>query len=299
MNILLVGADQHNSTDGQIVEGIKHLLLQKYGLFSSTYLFLDDHNPMLGEALYPGESFDLLVVCGTPWFWDRFWVTRKYKNLKLIQSLHPEAKTIFMGVGTCMDIGMMSGTLLRGDREREKLRELCKDATMIVRDNLAHEILNNAGISNTLLPCPAFWCYGVNPPKTTKEINSIVWYDPRIGVSGGDWKDPKKFQAYAKEFLDENHMHQCEIYCAQEQDIAGALEISLPKPTVFKGHTHCRDVMSRSWRVTSGRVHCAVAAVAAGCAVRLVPVDSRAWTVEDFRSFDRQEALKQYLAILP
>ena len=83
-NILCVGADKNNSTDGVIVRGIYNILDSVFIDNKKEYLILNDHNPMTTIEKYKDKKIDYVVVCGTPWLWDSFQLSVKYKNLEAI-----------------------------------------------------------------------------------------------------------------------------------------------------------------------------------------------------------------------
>lgn len=304
MRALLIGADQHNPTDGQIVRGTKYLLSKKYTNIEFDYVFIDDHKDMRPEDFNSSTSYDLLVVCGTPWIWDHFWNTAKYRNQLLARKTHPKAKVILMGIGTCMNISAIGSPLLTREKERSKLREMCEGVTVIVRDSIAKSLLDNAGVSSQHLPCPAFWTFVPEAPfSILPDCNLLVWYDPRFGVSNGDWTDKEKLKTYCRRFVNFHKKYpDCAVRCAKPEDVQGALELGLPKPEVFSGHEQAIAAIFQSNNVISGRVHNAVPAVRLAGNVELVAVDSRSQTFEDFKHYkdaDFDAALESYMEILP
>jgi hypothetical protein len=282
-HFLLIGADQHNSTDGVIVQGIRNILTGVFGNeYSTDYLFIDDHNDMNVDSLYNTRLYDAVIVCGTPWLWDGFHTTPKFRNMMAVFATHNEAKKVFMGVGTCLNLRDVKSNILERTTEQEALRVAYSDAIVIVRDSLAKYKLEKAGVQATHLPCPAYFCYGNNTPDSQKTYNVLVWTDPEKTISHGDWSNPDKLRKYYEivQFFYENY--EPIVVCAREEEIDKALAIGLPKPRLLEGWKDTLALMTNANYVLSGRVHCAVPAFAQGAAVGLLPLDSRSLVLKDF-----------------
>ncbi len=295
MKILLVGANKNNSTDGVIVRGIYNLLDKAYGKYESDYVFLKDTTEM--ELIDLEDSWDVVVVCGTPWLWDSFQNSVKYENLQRVFDAVPSAKRVFMGIGTCIHLDDIGSDILRRPEEIQGMKNLFSMSTVIVRDRLSKTLLENAGIESDLLPCPAYFCYDEqNTPSKTSNV--VIWCDPRQTISASGWQDDKKYQDYCKIFVDfyKKHQDNIDVYCANSNELAPAIMADLPMPMVLEGYQHTMDIMRSAKNVLSGRVHCAVPAYSAGCNVNLVPIDTRALM---FGLFEKPLDYKEkYLQIL-
>lgn len=294
MNILFVGADKTNPTDGVIVKGIYNLVEKAYPGFKSEYIFLDDHNEMSISSIYPMNNFDLIIVCGTPWLWDSFQKSVKYSNLKFIFHIHDKAKRLFMGIGTCVNLEDVSSEILRRKDEIQGMKDLFNDSTVIVRDELSRELLSDAKIESTLLPCPAYFCYN-DFNFTTKKDNISIWCDPRKTISKSNWVDEKKYKDYCNTFLAFNDFYNPKVYCAFPEEVESAVKIGLPEPTILYTFQDTMDIMMTGDNVLSGRVHCAVPAFSAGCNTTLVPIDSRALMFNLFEDIKDKEQNYMYI----
>jgi hypothetical protein len=298
MNILLIGADQNNPTDGVIVKGIKNLLSKAFKTHTHDYLFLNDHKPMENNELYLNNKYDILIVCGTPWLWDSFQESQKYKNLLNIFELHKDSKKLFMGIGTCMNLGDINSKILRRTREIEGMHKLFGRHKIITRDHLANELLINANIENELLPCPAYFAYD-NNEKTSRFNNIMIWCDPQKTISKDDWKDKNKLNEYYNQYLEFYKKYKPEVYCAFSEEILKAVEIGLPEPKVLKSWEETLEIMKNADKVISGRVHCAVPAISRNADVKLTALDTRSYVVEDFRyNLNLEETEREYIRIL-
>jgi len=291
----MIGADQNNPTDGVIVKGIKNLLTKAYDHYRYRYLFLDDHNPM---NYISNETYDLIVICGTPWLWDSFQKSTKYANLLSIFETHKDSKKLFMGIGSCLNLKDIESDILRRSAEIEGMLKLFKGTTIITRDHLANELLENADIDNTFLACPAFFAYN-DYSLSKKENNVLIWCDPQKTISSGDWKSGKKLKAYHDEYMEFYNQYKPVVYCAFENEIEKAVEIGLPVPKILTGWEMTLELMKDADNVLSGRVHCAVPALARGANVKLMALDTRFYVIEDFKdSLDLESTEKEYIRIL-
>lgn len=299
MNFLLVGANPNNSTDGVIVRGIHTLLEFTFDQYTYEYVTIRDHQPQKAADFHPDKQFDAIIVCGTPWLWDSFQLSVKYKNLlECIENTHFDSKIIFMGIGSCLNIKDMESDLLERKEERNAMNNLYDNigTTVITRDSLANEKLNKANIFNTLLLCPAYFCYGVVPASSAynKEDNIMIWQDPTQSISGEDWKSKQKLDKFKQLFLDFYIKYAPDVYCAQDADVQMALDIGLPHPTVLRHWSDTLGIMQDAKRVLSARVHCAVPAIVQGAITELIALDSRSLVVQDvnFKLNLEYEALK-------
>jgi hypothetical protein len=281
-NFLLIGADENNSTDGVIVQGIRHLLNDSFGLIQSSYVFIDDHKDMSTQEFHPEQHFDAVIVCGTPWLWDSFQITPKYRNMQLAFKTHQEAKKVFLGVGSCLNLKDVTMAILERPDEQKAMQNTYGDAYVVVRDKLAQHKLQLAGVQSTLLPCPAYWCYGMNPAPGYNNYNVLIWTDPKKTISHGDWCSPEKLAGYYEVVKKYIQVYHPLIFCAKEEDIQGALDIGLTSPMVLRSWEDTLELMGNSGFVLSGRVHCAVPAYVKGAAVGLLPIDSRSGVLSDF-----------------
>lgn len=278
VNILLIGANPNNSTDGIIVQGIRNLLTEVYGEYTFDYVFLDDHNNMNSVFFYPNKKYDLLVVCGTPWLWDNFQYSTKYKNLLLAFKLH-NTKKVFMGIGSCLNLNDINSNILKTSKEIEGMQKLFNDTTIIVRDKLAQDRLNNAGLKSYLLPCPGY--FSTNK-QSNLQNNVIFWCDPTQTISQTDWQSKEKLDKYNNIFLQFYKRYNPKVYCAHASETSSATKAGLPIPTVLTGWENTLNIVQNANHVLSGRVHCAVPALTTGTKVGLVALDTRSFTLSDF-----------------
>lgn len=282
MNILMVGANCNNSTDGVIVLGIHNLLKAALGKYEYDYAFLDDDRPQAIVNFNPTKYYDAVVVCGTPWLWDSFQNSTKYRNLKTCFNLHFRAKKLFLGIGSCLNIKDQISDILERPDEVAGMRDLFQNATVITRDTLAHEKLNYANVSNTLLPCPAYFCYGINPKMSTiNDYNVLVYTDPTKTISGADWHNEQKLRQYNDLIMYFYTRFSPKVFIANEKDALGAWELGLPSPNLLITPFDTLNVMEESGVVLSTRVHCAVPAVIQQKLTFIVPLDTRARVLTD------------------
>jgi len=258
---------------------------------------LDDHKPQAFDKL---ENYDKIVVCGTPWLWDQFQKSHKYLNLLSLFKRYENTPKIFMGAGSCITLDAINdSTILKTDEEVKGIQALYQNTTVIVRDQAAYKLLRNANVESTLLPCPAYFCYYGEAPKTTKEKNVLVYVDPTKLISSIDWQSKEKLQNYNDQVLKFYNDYKPLVVIANDYDREACLKLGLPEPTLLKTSQDTKNLMRTADNVFSGRVHCAVPAKVAGANVTLFPFDSRYLVLNDFNNLTDFEPFKhQYINLL-
>lgn len=280
---LLTGANKNNSTDGVIVSGITHILKNFFPNCKTDYITLQDLIPMEKSKLLTEKKYDMLFVCGTPWLWHNFQVSTKYKNLIRLFEAHPECKKIFLGAGSCLNISDINSDILKSSEEINGIQKLYLQCINIVRDNIAHELLQNAKVNSTLLPCPSYFCYGTESiNEGLRKNNVLVYIDPRKSISESGWQCSKKLDHFNELNLYFYNQFKPKVYVANRLDIEGAMSAGLPRPLLLKNYYQTLKVMEEADYVLSSRVHCAVPGFVQGKAIGLIPIDSRSKTLEDF-----------------
>lgn len=275
MKILGMGANPLNSRDGIIVEGCKAILnINQF----DRYVFIDDHNYQSTDSFYPNEKFDLIVYCGTPFLWDGMQYTWKVMNTMSLIKSHPEAKVVWLGIGSSLYLNDFDSQILKNDTDKQMLKETFANSTVIVRDSLAHDILNNAGVNNHFLPCPSYFFHPVC--QTTKEIDVIFYHAPETGISAGYWND-NNIQNYKNSFTEffKRGGRNAIIAVCEPEEIQLAKDLFWEHPILLKDPIDTFNICKKARRVLSGRIHNAVPALVYGAEVGIVPVDSRHLTI--------------------
>jgi hypothetical protein len=272
-----MGANPLNSRDGIIVEGCKTILnIAEF----DRYVLIDDHKLQPTEAFYPNEKFDLIVYCGTPWLWDRMEYTAKYVNTLNLIDAHPEAKVVWLGIGSSMYLGDENTYILRDTPSQIMLQNTFSKDLVFVRDSLAHEILTQAGVEHHYLSCPSFH---FNPVcQTSKEFDVIFYHAPLTGISAGYWTFDK-IQKYNDIFFEFYiQMQGSTIAICEESEWKSAKALFGAEPTLLKDPIDTFNICKKARKVLSSRIHNAVPALVYGADVGIVPVDSRHRTITDW-----------------
>ena len=281
MNILFVGADYNNSRDGVIVKGIYNLINFFNIKIEKNYHVLEDdkidNHSNITENIYDG-----IVICGTPWLWDQFQKSIKYKNLLDIISKQKKAKIMFLGVGACIGLQHIKGNLCEDAEHQQGIRELFGKGTVVSRDSLFDKKLKKSKVESHLLPCPSFFCYLDDNNCIHSTTNVLIWCDPSKSISKCDWQIKDEINEYNSIFKKYYELYNPKVYCAEEYDILKAKEAGLPEPIVLKNWSETLDVMKKANFVLSGRIHCAVPAFVLKKHVSIVPIDSRHLVLSDY-----------------
>jgi hypothetical protein len=277
---LFIGANPQNCTDGVIFKGTQNLL-PDHEIF---HLIIKDFRDMDDHEFMEDQEFDYIIYAGSPFIWDQFQHSAKWRNTMKCRKIHSEAKMVFFGIGTCMNTKDIDSEIMRRPEDIEFLQQTYENSKVIVRESLAHEILKNASVDSTVLPCPSYFAYNSFPESTKIENgeNILIWYPPWIGVSRDDWKTWDKCEAYVnvcKAFIEK---FDPKIYCAAHEDILRAQFFGIKEPIEIGPPEKTLEIMSTANYVLSGRVHCAVPGFIQGKAIGIQPVDSRVQVLTEF-----------------
>lgn len=282
------------ATDGIIAAGAHNLLSEIFGKYeyntiNSQKLGKLDFNSLPDACFYPNEKFDAIVVLGTPWLWDQFYLSSKYINLMRAFDIHKQVRRVFLGVGSCLRLD--DSITLKREQEAEHLQLMMGGGAInIVRDSLAKEALDNAGVESHLLHCPSYFCYGVTPTISIKsDTNILVWYNPLTGISNDYWQGNKEnLDSYFDLIVSFYKAYNPQVYCAvnegihYEEDIKLTKKLGLPPPIILQDWEHTKKIMGDGKIILSGRVHCGVPAYVQRKQIGILPIDSRAKTLTDF-----------------
>jgi hypothetical protein len=276
VRILGMGANPLNSRDGIIVEGCKSIL--NIAAFDR-YIFIDDHKLQQTVDFYPDEKFDLIVYCGTPWLWDGMEYTAKYVNTLAVRDAHPEAKMVWLGIGSSLYLNDENSTILRTTNDQKMLRETFKNDLVFVRDSLAHDILHQAGVNHHYVMCPSYF---FNPVcETTREYDVIFYHAPKTGISCDYW-DEQKLREYNNIYAYFSTEVELKVAVCEKEEVEIVRKLFGRNPILLKDPIDTFNICKKARKVLSGRIHNAVPALVYGAEVGIVPVDSRHRVLTDF-----------------
>ena len=292
---VLLFYETDNATDGVINIGCKNVLnkalgdVQYFDLKKSmeTIDFFD----LSEDDCLPNEKFDYIVIPGTPWLWHKNTFSKKWGNLERVLHTHPEARKVFLGIGSCYTIGF-DPDLLYEQKAVGRFQTVFKDTLVIVRDKLARHVLESYNIKSHLLMCPSYLCYsggnyyGIDLMSYVRS-SSAVFIDPRTSISKVGWDD-EKFEKYMQifQYFIHEYSQPC-IYIAPNSTKQYETDSKLLRKfgldfTVLNTYKDTLLMALTSSCVLSGRVHCAVPAATLGVPTGIIPIDSRARTLTDF-----------------
>lgn len=276
MKILGMGADQFNSRDGIIVQGCKAILsIDSF----DRYLTIEDLVIQPIADFYPDEKFDLIVYCGTPWLWDQMQHTAKYYNTLVAIKAHPEAKVVWLGIGSSLYLGDENKGILESTEDQQMLRDTFAGHLVVVRDKLAANILKKANVEHHYLPCPSYYFNPTQP--TSKSFNIAYYHAPQTGISREYWTN-KRLAKYNELFKHFATIYQAYIVVCDPAEISYAEAVFQTDINLITQYNETFICCQRANIVLSSRVHNAVPALVYGASVGIVPIDSRARTLTDW-----------------
>lgn len=196
-------------------------------------------------------------------------------------SAHPEAKVVWLGLGSAVYLGD-ENIVLRTPQDQEMLRNTFQGHTVIVRDSLANTILNEAGVENHFLPCPSYFFKPVC--QTSRELDVIFYHAVKTGISAGYWNEEniENYRYIFRKFYNDNAHENLIIAVCEPDEIPIAKSLFWQKPILLKDPIDTFHICKNARKVLSSRIHNAVPALVYGAEVGIVPVDSRHHTITDW-----------------
>lgn len=310
--------DTDSATDGVIFRGIENLFKIVFNNFEFKSVIRTenlkvkedfiriarfdefDEKELGANRFYPDEVFDAVVIPGTPWIWDQFHKSVKYKNLIKMLEIHSYAPVIFLGIGSCVSKGNEE-SIMR-DEEKKEINNLFSRGLVICRDSLAYLSLSNAKVEANFLPCPSYFAYDEKDFENRRGIDelSFVYFDPYDSISSISWKDKEEDYKRFCEIVEniknkENVKIYSAINCCDDKIIS-----KYSKFILLRNSLDTVNLIKKSKKLISVRVHCTAAAYANGIDSAVIPIDSRAKTLTDFGCFeinnldDLEYFLKEY-----
>lgn len=296
--------DTDSATDGVIFKGIENLFKIVFKEFEFKSVIRTenlkvrdqfiriarfdefDEKELDEDRFYPGEVFDAVIVPGTPWIWDQFHKSVKYKNLINMIETHRYAPVIFLGIGSCVSKGN-EGAIMR-EEEKKEINNLFSKGSVVCRDSLAYLALSNANVESNFLPCPSYFAYDGEDFKNHSDSRdlSFVYFDPYDSISAISWKDKKedydRFLEIAENIKKKDNV---KIYSAINSSDKKIID-KYSEFILLKNSSDTISLIKNSKKLISVRVHCTAAAYANGIDSAVIPIDSRAKTLTDFGCFE-------------
>jgi len=288
-NFIFYGPLPESSTDGQIIFGasniLKNIMDEEYKI---THISSEDFKEQDTELICSKIDFEPDYIClYSPFLWDNFYQSWKYKNMIKFRNKYPNAKLLMMGVGSCIpyDIIYDNNYILRKE-QKEEIIKLYSNSINIVRDHILHNILSSLGIKSYHLICPSFFCYNEFPEPQNNNDNILIFIDLERCVSRGSFignsnKESRKMRIYDL-MLDFYKQYKPKVYCNANHEIEVGKKLGFDNIELLKDRNHTLEIMKNANIVLSSRIHNAIPAFVQGKKVGLIPIDSRQFTLSDF-----------------
>lgn len=292
--LLVVPMPDANAGDGVIEDGVCALLdecfpgiaVHRYYIESPTAT-ADDIAGASGDRLAL-DGYSLLVVCGTPWLWDRCEESRKYADLSALVDAMPRATKIALGIGACLPLLSDPSLLINVPATMRRLRELWQHFALItVRDSFAKSILDAAGVPSLAVPCPSVLAgeriAALKPQAPVKRNAAIVVYAPQLGISR-DALTPEFVGDYLAAQLAFASTPNVDVACilpTEAEWVANALGRPLAQVGVLADRQSIYRYVGNRPLLITGRIHVAIPAFMAGTRCYVLPVDTRYRTAQE------------------
>jgi hypothetical protein len=179
MKLAIITTLRSNSGDNFIYEGFKNLLPAK----SFDSIFLIDKVDIPKSNLYKEfiDASDLIVICGSPIFYDKCY-RMKWQNNLLEYSKKTNKKILLLAVGsnfkTTID-GLVFFPDVIQDENYKKFISRYNEISFsdfTVRDRYCLEFLTKAGFSNVKqIICPSIFAGNIDENKEERDLIFIIW----------------------------------------------------------------------------------------------------------------------------
>jgi hypothetical protein len=294
-NIVILGPHEIPPTDGMIIHGTYNLISEVHPDAVISYARWSEESDV---ALQLPANTTHIVIAGTPWIWDMCWNTIKWRCVLNTLKAYPQAKVLFFGIGSCLPLDHMEGIKIRLLSQKDRLKELFLRGQVIVRDQLASDILTAAEIPHTLAHCPAMHAVTELIPYIGRKTPTLFFYEPCLGVSSGSFKyNCQEHKAYIQQQVLFAKYKNADVYCITDDEVKRSNFLGIPAQKLTSV-IHAKQVLARSSEVMSGRVHLAIPAISQDIKTILLPVDSRALTVSYAVTHDKDKEHQKLIKVL-
>ena len=282
--LFIVPSPDANPGDAIIFGGISKLINTSMAVtFSECYYFEAPSAKIIDQNRQVTlREFDALIVCGTPWLWDKCVGSRKYEELRYLLNRYRHTKKIALGIGACLPFHFGKDLICADATIAAALRDFWQTFDLITtRDRLASEILNACGVTTHHTCCPSILStsgYGGQAPKRhTPNRGALVFYLPQAGISR---------ESLPEDFVDDYVSMQLALAAAKNLDIAclteteakylgQRLKVDASTIRILSNADDIHAFVEGRKLLVTGRVHVAIPALMSRCDAYLLPVDSR------------------------
>lgn len=297
MKILLVFPSHSTNTgDKVILLGTENILKEAFGEIEFSYLGFKNESLNL-HIKNISEDIDLIVIAGTPWFWEACHRSPKYKNLMSIACIE-KIKKIGLGLGSCYPLNTsilktyiypdMEAVNKKGDWRYEDINRIRnrfgKFDLLFTRDSVAQELLRTSGIESYETVCPAVFANKFDT-SIVKNKPLLIFQNPKTGISGESCDDDftKQYLNFQLQLIEKYSM---EVRTTSPVDSDWLRDIAklkceraddggVPYSTWIKTPQELLSVLKQFNPVISCRVHAAVPSRALGNQTYILPMDTR------------------------
>jgi hypothetical protein len=199
----------------------------------------------------------------------------------LCREVHTESKMIYLGIGSCVNKLDQNSHVLRDTISQDWLRKTYRGSSVVVRDLVAKNILDEAGIDSEFLPCPSYFCHGYFSQEPKGDEVAFFYFCPENSISSGQYSQyPELLQRYyqiSRYFIQTFNP----VIYANKKDAEVARSRGLEVITI-NNPDEMIEISRRVKYCISGRVNYAVPCLVAGAQVGIIGIDSRSRVLTDF-----------------
>jgi hypothetical protein len=266
-----------NPGDGYAYIGTRHCIQKSVPVIAEKSISLarDLDQALLRET---GEP-DLIIVAGAPWLWDRAAESAKLDRLSRLFDIWPTAGRIAFGIGSSLLPPMVRMIDDPVFSQACVPRIFSTFDCVVVRDEIARDLLQRAGIASFHEPDPTFFISMIAPGQPAVKRGAVITTPPTPQFLAGYMDDDMKssWDMTVRKSVEEGF----DLFLWADDDdedyspysnleISGRLGTLPPRALSM--------VLSRYREVRTNRVHAAALSRGLGIPVTLFGYDTRALT---------------------
>ena len=241
------------------------------------------------------SDYSHIIIGGSPYIYGKFYETYKYgKEMRELLKVNKKAVKILCGAGSHFPEKYTVEDVIEDDARflSELVDFYCDFDLIIVRDSLAKEIFDKAGLKAHLLPCPSVFIFRKYSKIKAKARRDVPVFIPKT-ASPSDMSPsilpPLKrceLEIIQQKVLERFSSLRVGIVYFEDfkfiQHLMGKKRVSIRKVIKFNSLLDLFNLLSRAKFVIAARVHSAIPASLLGIPSYLIPFDSRKRCVEFF-----------------
>ena len=255
------------------------------------------------------SDYSHIIIGGSPYIYAKFYDTYKYGNeMRQLLKANKKAVKILCGGGSHFPEHYTVKDIVKEDPQFiSELVDFYWDFDLIiVRDSLAKEVFDEAGLEAYLLPCPSVFIFKKYPEIKLKKKRTVPVFIPKTSMPSD--MSPSILSTLKRAEIETIQQSILKKFCSLKIGVVhfedfefirffmGEEELPARKVLKLNSLLDLFTLLSEAKFVVSARVHSAIPASLLGLPSYLIPLDSRKRCVEffDIKEIKSLEDIRPY-----